>query len=227
MGQDPFATGRRISWMAALTVGAAAAFTALTINQGLPGGGDFETRVAHVAESRGPWMFAWLMRMTGAVLTLAFLVALSRTLTPGFAALRSIAVQILALATGAELLAGTLLGVVLPPLAARAAGGESGLRDLVEMIEGIGVVLSAFLGTGLLCVAGALLSHAAARTPPFPRTMAVVSTFVWAAGFLVAGATFSGSTRGLGLMSAIFLPLVAFWAAAVASTHFRPPAGRS
>lgn len=226
MGQDPFATGRRIAWAAALIVGSAAAFTALTINGGLPGGGDFETRVAHVAESRGSWMFAWFLRMAGSVLTLAFLVALSRTLTPGFAALRSIAVQILTVATAAELLAGSLLGVVLPHLAVRAAGGEPGLQDLIELLEGTGIVLSAFLGTALLSLAGALLSHAAARTPPFPRTMAVVSTFVWAAGFLVAGATFSGSTRGLGLMSAIFLPLIAFWAAAVASTHFRPPAGR-
>ena len=42
---------------------------------------------------------------------------------------------------------------------------------------------------------------------------------------LFSGATLSASTRGLDLYTLLYLPVLALWIAAVAASHFRPPAG--
>jgi len=226
VAKDPFLTGRRISWAAAVVVGVAAVLTALVLRDGLPGGGTFTERMESVASGGlGQWAVYWIVRMLAAILVLAFLVTLSRTLTPGYPALRSVAVQIVAIGVAAELIAVATLAVVLPPLAARYGAGETEFLPVITAVEGAAVTLSAFLGTGLVSVGGALIAHAAGRTPPFPRSLAVASLCVWGPGFLVAGATLSASTRGLDIYTLLYLPVLALWIAAVAASHFRPPAG--
>ena len=86
------------------------------------------------------------------------------------------------------------------------------------------IAASGFLGVGLVSVGGALVGHAASRTPPFPRWLATASILVWGAGLASAGAVLAGSATGLTLHTALFLPMLALWSAGVASTHFRPPA---
>jgi hypothetical protein len=127
---------------------------------------------------------------------------------------------------GAEILAGLLAAVVLPPLAARIAGGEAGLAPVAGAIEGVIAAFSGVGGIGVLSVAGALAAHVAFRTPPFPRGLALLSVPVWGVGVAAAGATFAGGTGSVALVAWLFLPLLALFAAGTAGSFFRPPAGR-
>lgn len=220
VARDPFQSGRRVSWGAAIALGAAA-LVSLTSLDLAPAG--FAERMAALADRRGAWVAGWIVRMLAAGFLLAFFVAMSRALTPGHPILRSVAVPLATAAATAELLSGTLASTVLPALAAR-IGEEPEVLPSAQLVEGMVTALSGVVTAGLFAVAGALLGHAAFRTPPFPRGLALAALPVWGIGVAAAGATLAGGRGGADLVAYLFLPLLAIWTCGVAVTFFRPPA---
>jgi hypothetical protein len=193
---------------------------------GLPGTSDIETRMLFIANSRETWVIAWVLRAAAATALLGAFVALSRTLTPGYPLLRSVALHLACAGLTGELVAGSMSALVVPALAERFLGGEVELLGVMDALEGVSVALVALISTGLTAFSGALLCHAAFRTPPFPRLLAATGLFVWAAGFLAAGASLAGSAAGLSLVVMLYPPLLAFFVAGVAVSQFRQ-SGRS
>lgn len=200
---------------------AAAAFVSLTSLQ--PAASGFAERMQILGAHRGAWVTGWILRMLAAGFLLAFFVALSRALTPGHPILRSVAVPLATAAATAEMLSGTLASTVLPALAARLAE-EPEILPSAQLVDGAVAALSGVVTAGLFAIAGALLGHAAFRTPPFPRGLALASLPVWGIGMAAAGATLAGGRGGADLIAYLFLPLLAIWTAGVAATFFRPPA---
>ncbi len=212
-----------VSWLAVGLISAATFATMQWVRPGLPGAGDIEARLLFVSRSREYWVIAWFLRAAAATALLAALVSISRTLTPGYPVLRTVALHLACAGLVAELVAGSISALVVPALAERFLAGEVELLGVMEALEGISVALVALIATGLTAFSGALLCHAAYRTPPFPRPLAAVGLLVWAAGFLGAGATLAGSTAGLALVTMLYPPLLAFWVGSIAAVHFRPP----
>jgi hypothetical protein len=215
-----------VSWAAAVLSGAAAVLSVMWLKAGTTAPSGFDARMAHVAADPGLWAGGWILRSLASALILAAMVALSRSLTPGYPVLRTVAVHLAAIAVAAETFAAAVNSAVLPALAAR-VGGDAEMRAATVALEAAAAAISGVVGAGLLAAGGALLAHAAFHTPPFPRALALLSLPVWAAGFAAAGGTLAGSATGSDLLSYLFLPLLAFWLAAVAAIHFRPPAGRT
>ena len=213
-----------MSITAAVAAGLAAVVSAVFLHDGTLHATDLAERTGYLVDHQGAWTAGWLVRMATVVLVLSMLVAITRTLTPGYPLLRSVSVQLVSIGAAAELLAGAVSIVALPVLAQRVAAGDGGAAGLFEAAEAGTIAASGFLGVGLVSVGGALVGHAASRTPPFPRWLATASILVWGAGLASAGAVLAGSATGLTLHTALFLPMLALWSAGVASTHFRPPA---
>jgi len=205
-------------------ISAATLATMQWVRPGLPGAGDIEARLLFVSRYRECWVAAWFLRASAATALFAALVCISRTLTPGYPVLRTVALHLACAGLMAELVAGSISALVAPALADRYLAGEVELLGVMDALEGISVALVALIATGLTAFSSALLCHAAYHTPPFPRPLAAVGLLVWAAGFMGAGATLAGSTAGLTLVTMLYPPLLAFWVASIAAVHFRPPA---
>jgi hypothetical protein len=224
---DPFLSGRRVSWAAAVAAGASAVVSVMWLQTGSTSPTGFDGRMGHIAADPGLWVAGWVIRSLAVVLVLAAFVALSRSLTPGYPVLRTVGLHLVAIGVAAEIVSAAVSSAVLPALAVRVGEGEAGLRGATVALEAAVAAASGVVCSGLLATGGALLTHAAFRTPPFPRSLALVSLPVWGAGFAAAGGTLAGSATGSDLYAYLFLPLFAFWIATVATIHFRPPAGRS
>ena len=207
-------------------IAAATLATMQWIRPGMPGADYIEARMLFVSRSPEYWVAAWFLRASAATAVLAAFVGISRTLTPGYPVLRTVALHLASAGLVAELVAGSVSALVVPALAGRFLAGEVELLGVIDALEGVSVALVALVATGMTSFSGALLCHAAYHTPPFPRPLAGVGLCAWAAGFLGAGATLAGSTAGLTLVIMLYPPLLAFWIAGVAATHFRPMARR-
>jgi hypothetical protein len=220
VARDPFQSGRRLSFVAAVALAVAAFVTLSSLQLGATG---FEERLKLLLDQQGAWVTGWSLRMVSAGLLLAFFVALSRALTPGHPILRSVAVPLATVAAAGEIFSGTLAATVLPALAGRVAE-EPEVLPSAQVVEAVAASLSGVVAAGLFAIAGALLTHAAFRTPPFPRALALASLPVWGVGVAAAGATLAGSRGGGDLIAYLFLPLLAIWTFGVGVTFFRPPA---